>query len=607
MYCLSSRKGVLGDEEKSEHHSGHSQSSNMETLDRQRQYCTYISPSECTGNITSIRSYEPPSFRSGECNDVSKYGKNRQEDHLSVEQERESRFQAELEKAHQKMKKKRSPSKRFAKGPPDISGDFESMVVTEQGSRDADRSVPEARNEGDSRNQLWRENQALRRALKQNSQLLECEREEKSVLQCTVENLKRQVDVLRSAQQTRSSFAGNRGQVMEYQYQQQLEAEQKKGQMIQQELETVKKENQAFREKLHVLVFQHGPNDAQKFQDIGPCTPGIVESSIQVGTYLLGPSLGEGHYGKVAIGIDSVTGKKFAIKVLNKHRINRFKDLQQVAMEIHVLKKYRHENIVHLQEVIHTPENLYLVTELCSMDLHRYHNEIGLSEDESQQVIIGVLKPLRHLHSHGICHLDLKPENILLSRNAAVSTNNITHYDVRLCDFGLVNMARNPRENRDIRRKGYVCGTPGFFAPEMILKKMFEGRRADMWSIGCIILEITLGFTQEWIESYDLIEKQPSAFRQGIEGCLQDDISPVHYPQHQKLLDIIHRCLTLDASKRIRSSEAIRHPWLDDSQDRDEGRHDSTNSFGSADTNLENPLFQFYSERNDLVSSAILN
>ena len=37
------------------------------------------------------------------------------------------------------------------------------------------------------------------------------------------------------------------------------------------------------------------------------------------------------------------------------------------------------------------------------------------------------------------------------------------------------------------------CGSPGFFAPEILLAKRYNGQSADYWSIGCILLELLVG------------------------------------------------------------------------------------------------------------------
>jgi serine/threonine protein kinase len=346
-------------------------------------------------------------------------------------------------------------------------------------------------------------------------------------------------------------------EVSQYRYLWQNERKLRNG--IEEKFEGLLKEYSKLEERMDVLMYHHLPGVVPRLKDIGVVKYSILESFGSVGPYEIGEILGEGYYGSVRIAKrDNI---KYAVKILKKSRLRRYKELQQVAMEVHVLKHYRHPGIINLEGIMHADENIYLVTELCSMDLHKYHNKIGLSEDSAKQVIYGILRPLQHLHSHGICHLDLKPENILLTQASDSSILKYTH--VRLCDFGLVSLAPKPDQSKDIFRKGYACGTPGFYAPEMVLRNEFEGRRADMWSLGCIILEITLGFTHDWINAYEVADSDSVAFLQGIENSLEE-ISVGRYADHLRLVQMIHNCLSIDDSKRISSSQALIHPWLAD-------------------------------------------
>lgn len=59
---------------------------------------------------------------------------------------------------------------------------------------------------------------------------------------------------------------------------------------------------------------------------------------------------------------------------------------------------------------------------------------------------------------------------------------------VKLIDFGLCTKAVTPQDHmlRDF------CGSPGFFAPEILLHESYDGLKADVWSLGCILLEVRL-------------------------------------------------------------------------------------------------------------------
>ncbi len=80
---------------------------------------------------------------------------------------------------------------------------------------------------------------------------------------------------------------------------------------------------------------------------------------------------------------------------------------------------------------------------------------------------------------------DLKPENILLDCNG----------HVRLIDFGFSKILQSGQD-----RVKTVCGTPGYAAPEIILQSYnngsgYDGKKADVWSIGALLCEMIGGFT----------------------------------------------------------------------------------------------------------------
>lgn len=76
-------------------------------------------------------------------------------------------------------------------------------------------------------------------------------------------------------------------------------------------------------------------------------------------------------------------------------------------------------------------------------------------------------------------------------------------------------------------------------------------------------MEITLGFTQEWIDVYDQAEDNHEAFERGLECCLTE-ICIGQYPDYYHLLDMIHSCLSIEPSKRTSSKNALSHAWLKD-------------------------------------------
>ena len=108
----------------------------------------------------------------------------------------------------------------------------------------------------------------------------------------------------------------------------------------------------------------------------------------------------------------------------------------------------------------------------------------------------GVFKATLYCHDLGICHRDLKPENILLTFDKELGKC----IDLKLCDIGLAAKISSNSMLSDF------CGSPGFFAPEMIIAGKYHGDKADIWSVGCILLEMLFGhrkFIDIWMQAYD--------------------------------------------------------------------------------------------------------
>lgn len=66
----------------------------------------------------------------------------------------------------------------------------------------------------------------------------------------------------------------------------------------------------------------------------------------RVGKYQLLETLGEGAFGKVKLGVDSKTGREFAIKIMEKSHIEEHELTLQVRREIAVMKAMRHRKLM---------------------------------------------------------------------------------------------------------------------------------------------------------------------------------------------------------------------------------------------------------------------
>ncbi len=92
----------------------------------------------------------------------------------------------------------------------------------------------------------------------------------------------------------------------------------------------------------------------------------------------------------------------------------------------------------------------------------------------SQYFLYQLLRGLKYIHSANVLHRDLKPSNLLLNANC----------DLKICDFGL---ARTTSETDFMTE--YVV-TRWYRAPELLLNCSEYTAAIDVWSVGCIFMEL---------------------------------------------------------------------------------------------------------------------
>ncbi|CAM9242465.1 unnamed protein product, partial [Phaeothamnion confervicola] len=257
--------------------------------------------------------------------------------------------------------------------------------------------------------------------------------------------------------------------------------------------------------------------------------------------------------------------------MIHKAEVVSTTTLRRVDNEIRVLRRLRHGGIMRLYDVVHAPKCVYLVTDRAGRDLFEFFDEHleGVSEATAALLLHKIMMPVRYCHAMGVCHRDLKPENILFA-----DTDPFTAASrVLLCDFGLCARVETDAEEaalraagRRTRPLGEFCGSPGFFAPEMLVRGSYDGKLADVWSLGCILLELVLGhedFCRLWMGAYEYDKlKVPVHFEAAVAASVAALGRELPSRLSPELVDFILTALSLDDSRRRTVSDMLRHPWM---------------------------------------------
>lgn len=75
--------------------------------------------------------------------------------------------------------------------------------------------------------------------------------------------------------------------------------------------------------------------------------------------YEIKQKLGNGKFGLVKLGVHKTSGKKVAIKIINKSNMS-LEDQGLVKTEIEILKVCQHPNIIKLYDVFENVDNIYI-------------------------------------------------------------------------------------------------------------------------------------------------------------------------------------------------------------------------------------------------------
>lgn len=128
----------------------------------------------------------------------------------------------------------------------------------------------------------------------------------------------------------------------------------------------------------------------------------------QVGPYRLEKTLGKGQTGLVKLGTHCVTGKKVAVKIINREKLSE-SVLLKVEREIAIMKLIEHPHVLGLYDVYENKKHLYLILEHVSGgELFDYLVKKGrLTPKEARRFFRQIISALDFCHSHSIWYVSI--------------------------------------------------------------------------------------------------------------------------------------------------------------------------------------------------------
>ena len=190
--------------------------------------------------------------------------------------------------------------------------------------------------------------------------------------------------------------------------------------------------------------------------------------------------LGKGSFGKVMLVRKKDTNKIYAMKIIKKALIQKYKHVDHTKTERKILGELNNPFLVKLRYAFQSKTKLYMVMDFVNggeLFFHLKRSKV-FSQERARFYAAEILLGLEHLHEQGVVYRDLKAENCLLDSSG----------HVKLTDFGLSKKFFSPENFKTYS----FCGTPEYLAPEVLLG-VGHDHGVDYWSYGVLIFEMLSG------------------------------------------------------------------------------------------------------------------
>ena len=193
----------------------------------------------------------------------------------------------------------------------------------------------------------------------------------------------------------------------------------------------------------------------------------------EIGGYTVVAPLGSGGMGTVYRAVDG-GGHAVALKLLHPHVGSDAVVRARLMREVAALQRLRHPAVAAVLDAEADSTEAFLVTELVAGDTLTEHVRERGTLDAADLLTLaeGLRSALAAVHAAGVVHRDLKPSNVLVTDDGPV-----------LIDFGL---AQGVDDDADLTSAGFVLGTPGYLAPEL-LDGCEPSPATDLWGWAALL------------------------------------------------------------------------------------------------------------------------
>uniref|UniRef100_A0A6V3Q445 non-specific serine/threonine protein kinase n=1 Tax=Lotharella globosa TaxID=91324 RepID=A0A6V3Q445_9EUKA len=270
------------------------------------------------------------------------------------------------------------------------------------------------------------------------------------------------------------------------------------------------------------------------------------QRSGMINGYKVVKKLGQGGFG-AAYMVNDKHGEQCVLKTVKAQSI---KAANEALVEVKQLSVLEHPNIVRYKDFFLHMEGVCIVMEFCEggdlCDI--LQSSESISEDTLLKWTGEMCQAMSYIHDRDIIHRDLKPDNIFISRGS-----------IRIADFGLSRvMPKLKGEDwwsilAPPKYAMSICGTDLYMAPEVLNEEPY-GKAADVWSLGVVILELSMG---SLLDDTPTGKTRAAYLEELISNKVRTDLICLN-----PLRSLIRNMLTKSAAERPSMARVLKNPLI---------------------------------------------
>jgi serine/threonine protein kinase len=263
--------------------------------------------------------------------------------------------------------------------------------------------------------------------------------------------------------------------------------------------------------------------------------------------YRIEKNIGSGGFSEVYQAKERKTGRYVAIK---KSQVKDEWKGFELMREYELANRLpHHDNIARYNACYRYDTGMGGIFDFAVLNFYEYGNleqflkRNILREEQTEQMVRGILEGLVFLHKRDIIHRDFKAQNILIDREHGVWVPKIT-------DFGLSRAFLT----EDSVHNSAIAMSYAYAAPEQLRGEKIS-KKVDIWAMGVLIYRIVAGELPFQVEAATDNRSTANAelTRQILSGKLPDKLNTLPQPYRS----MIRRCLVHDTQLRLGDGEKL--------------------------------------------------